>query len=376
MSQTYRMAVLAVAVVLVSLTNASAQQRQAAVLVDSVDQRRISDTQPILGRLAAIRRSDIATRIAGVVGAVSFQIGDRVRQGNTLVALDGSRIEIEKRSAEATVAVAQAGVEIARAKLKLAEQAFDRQAELKESTAFSRSRFDDLRQSAVQSRSELGEAQAKLQSAKVGLDRANYELRHTKIVAPFDGIAIARQAQPGQYVQAGGTVVTLLDINNLEIAADVPGQLADGLRRGTKVEAVFENGTSVDVFVRTAIPLENRSTRTRPVRFKVELQEMKPAGIAVGGNVTLKIPVSAPREVVTVAKDALLRGRDGWMVFVVEDDKVQPRPVVFGQAVGDRMEIKSGLKQGEIVVVRGNERLRPGQAVKPKHVAETSPQPG
>lgn len=370
------MAVLAIAVVLVSLTNASAQQREAAVLVDSVDQRRISDTQPILGRLAAIRRSDIATRIAGVVRAVSFQIGDRVRQGNTLVALDGSRIEIEKRAAEATVAVAQAGVDIARAKLKLAEQAFDRQAELKESTAFSRSRFDDLRQSAVQSRSELGEAQAKLQSAKVGLDRANYELRHTKIVAPFDGIAIARQAQPGQYVQAGGTVVTLLDINNLEIAADVPGKLADGLRRGTKVEAVFENGTSVDVFVRTAIPLENRSTRTRPVRFRVELQDMKPAAIAVGGNVTLKIPVSAPREVVTVAKDALLRGRDGWMVFVVEDDKVQPRPVVFGQAVGERMEIKSGLKQGEIVVVRGNERLRPGQAVEPKHVAETSPQPG
>jgi len=373
------MAPMIIAAVVAPLASSSpgwAQGRAAAVLVDTVDQRQIRDTQTVLGRLAATRRSDIATRIAGVVKAVSFKVGDRVRDGDKLVTLDGSRFGIEKRAAAAAIAASEAGVSVAQAKLKLAELAFKRQADLKKSTAFSRSRFDDLQQSVVQSRSELSEADAKLQMAKVGLDRANYELTHTAIVAPFDGIAIARQAQPGQYVQAGGTVATLLDINDLEIAADVPGVIADGLRPGAKMDAVFDNGTVLRVAVRTAIPLENQSTRTRPVRFKVELASMKANRIAVGGNVTLQVPVSAPRMVTTVPKDALLRGRQGWMVFVVQDNKAQSRPVVLGQAVRDRMEIKSGLQEGETVVVRGNERLRPGQAVQPNLVAKPRPEQG
>ena len=370
------MFIVALVIGLTVSDRATAQGRPAAVFVDTVEQRQIRDTQAVLGRLAATRRSDIATRIAGVVQAVAFKVGDRVGRGDKLVTLDGSRFEIEKRAAAAAIGAAEAAVSVSQAKLKLAELAFKRQADLKNSTAFSRSRFDDLQQSVVQSRSELNEAYAKLQIAKVGLERANYELTHTAIVAPFDGIVVARQAQQGQYVQAGGTIATLLDINDLEIAADVPGLIADGLQAGAKLDAVFENGAVQQVTVRTAIPLENRSTRTRPVRFKVELTGMTATQIAVGGSVTLNVPVSAPRKVTTVPKDALLRGRDGWMVFVVQDNKAQPRSVELGQAVRERMEITSGLKEGDVVVVRGNERLRPGQDVKPNPVAKPGPEQG
>ena len=86
--------------------------------------------------------------------------------------------------------------------------------------------------------------------------------------------------------------------------------------------------------------------------------------LAVGNSVTLNVPVSAPRDIVTVPKDALVQGRGGgWMVFVVADDTAQPRPVTLGQTAGRRMEVVEGLSPGEVVVVRGNERLRPGQAV-------------
>ena len=353
---------------------AAAQGRAATVFVDTVDERKIRDTQAVIARLVATRRSEIATRIAGVIKSVAFQMGDRIDSGRLLVKLDASRFEIEKRANEAAIVAAQAGLNVAHAKLKLAEQTFERQASLKNSTAFSRSRFDDLKQAMEQSRSEIGLADAQLQMAKVGLDRANYELTHTVIVAPFDGIVIARQAQPGQYVQAGGTVATLLDIRDLEIAADVPGEIADGMAPGTKLEAVFESGTVRQVAVRTAIPVQNSSTRTRAVRFSVDLNGVPTSQIAVGGTVTLKAPVSAARTVTTVPKDALLRGRGGWMVFTVRDSKAVPRPVVVGQAVGDRIEAVSGVKPGDVVVVRGNERLRPGQKVRAQRAAAPRPQ--
>ncbi|MFT5510427.1 MAG: RND family efflux transporter MFP subunit [Hyphomicrobiaceae bacterium] len=355
---------------------ASAQKRAAAVFVDIVDQRLIRDTQAVIGRLVATRRSDIATRIAGIVGQVNFKVGDRVAREHMLVTLDASQKDIEKRANQAAIAAAEAGLSVARAKLKLAELAFRRQSDLKSSTAFSRSRFDDAKQTVAQLHSELGQADAQLQMAKVGLDRADYELKHMVIVAPFDGIVIARQAQPGQYMQAGGTIATLLDINDLEVSADVPGVIANTLRPGAKLDAVFESGVVRQVVVRTAIPVQNGSTRTRQVRFKVELADMKPSQIAVGATVTLKVPVSAERTVMTVPKDALLRGRGGWKVFAVKDNKAVSTPVVLGQAVGDRMEVVSGLKQSDVVVVRGNERLRPGQKVRPKRVAPSPPRQG
>jgi hypothetical protein len=81
--------------------------------------------------------------------------------------------------------------------------------------------------------------------------------------------------------------------------------------------------------------------------------------------VTLDVPIGAEREVVVVQKDALVQARGGWTAFVNEEGKAAPRTVVIGAALGDRFEVLSGLVAGDEVVVRGNERLRPGQVIAP-----------
>jgi multidrug efflux pump subunit AcrA (membrane-fusion protein) len=79
----------------------------------------------------------------------------------------------------------------------------------------------------------------------------------------------------------------------------------------------------------------------------------------------VSIPISAPREVLSVPKDALVQAGSGWTVFVSEEGKAQPRTVEVGVALGDRFEVLSGLAEGDLVVTRGNERLRPGQDIAP-----------
>jgi len=356
---------------------AHAQGRPVSVSVDVADEREIRDTQPVIGQLVATRRAQVAARIAGVVETVSFEIGNRVRKGQVLINLDKSLLEIERNEVEASVGVAAAGLRVAEAKLQLAEQSFQRQAALRHSTAFSRSRYDDLKQSVEQSRSEAAKANAELQTETSKLDRAYYELNHATIKAPFDGIIIARQAQPGQYVSLGGTVATLLDISNLEVEANVPSPIANALSQGTKVTALFDGGTRKDVEVRSIIPVQNISTRTRPVRFTARIGRLHEAHVAIGSTVTLQMPVSAPRTVISAPKDALLQSRGSWIVYVVANGKAVPRTVELGQAVSDRIEIKSGLKSGEIIVVKGNERLRPGQAVAPQNIdPPTAQSPG
>jgi RND family efflux transporter MFP subunit len=156
----------------------------------------------------------------------------------------------------------------------------------------------------------------------------------------------------------------LLDTESFEIEASVPSKYISVLEPGLAVDATTETGLSLALEVRVLLPVENQSTRTRPVRFSSE-QLARMERLAIGQSITVQIPISDPREVLSVPKDALVQARGGWTVFVAEDGKAQARPVQIGVALGDRFEVLSGLNEGDVVVTRGNERLRPGQDIAP-----------
>ena len=318
----------------------------------------------MLGQLVPSTQADVASRRAGVAAEVLFKVGDRVDAGDPLVRLETDLPEIERSSGEAALEVAEAGVAAAQARLALALQGLARQERLKKSSAFSQGAFEDLQRSVEQAQSELAQANAEIRSARARLARTTYDLKQSIIRAPFKGVVIERIAQPGQYLNIGEPVAKLLDIDGLEIEADVPTDLVAGLTPGTEVTVSFPDGVDGTATVRVALPVETISTRTRPVRFKTNLNGIDPQLIAVGKSLTLQIPVSAPRDLLTVPKDALVQGSGGvWIVYAVIDGVAQPKPVSLGQSAGSRMEVLSGLAPGDLVVVRGNERLRPGQPV-------------
>jgi multidrug efflux pump subunit AcrA (membrane-fusion protein) len=99
------------------------------------------------------------------------------------------------------------------------------------------------------------------------------------------------------------------------------------------------------------------------IRFTPEFGATTKYG--VGESVDALLPLGVPREVVTVHKDAVLKRQGMSLVYVVDkENAAQIRPVELGEAIGPRFEVLSGLESGEIVVIRGNERLRPGQALR------------
>lgn len=359
-----RIILVAAAIALLGVQSTSAQGRAASVLVEEVDIRSISDTTPVIGQLVPSTQADVASRRAGVAAEVKFKVGDRVNAGDPLVRLETDLPEIERSSAEAALEVAEAGVATAQASLALALQGLSRQERLKRSSAFSQGAFEDLQRSVEQAQGELAQANAEIRAARARLARVTYDLEQSIIRAPFKGVVIERMAQPGQYLDTGQAVAKLLYIDGLEIEANVPTGLVPGLTPETEVTVAFASGVLGTATVRVALPVETISTRTRAVRFKVDLSGFDPQLIAVGKSLTLNIPVSAPRDLLTVPKDALVQGSGGgWVVYVVVDGVAEIRPVVLGQPTDSRMEVLSGLSPGDLVVVRGNERLRPGQPV-------------
>ncbi|MEO0819562.1 MAG: efflux RND transporter periplasmic adaptor subunit [Pseudomonadota bacterium] len=371
MSMTLRIAVAALAMALTA-GGAVAQRGPAAVVVAPVENSEIADTSPVIAQLVGTVDAQVAVRAAGIVSEVRFRVGDRVAVGDELVRLDGQIAEIQQDNATAALAAARASVEVAEARARQTAQALERQAGLRNSTAFSRGQFEDLEQQASEARSEIARAQAEVGVAEAALARAEYDLRHTLIRAPFAGVVIERMAQPGQYIALGDAVARLLDVDRLEIEAEVPVDLVAGLSPGREVDAIFDGGHQARAAVRTLLPVETVSTRTRTVRFAVVAETFPEALAAVGRSVTLRLPVSAPRSAPVIPKDALVQGGGGWIVYVADSGKAEPRGVGLGQPNGDRIEVLSGVTVGEHVVIRGNERLRPGQPIAPR-LADGSP---
>ncbi|MBT5266638.1 MAG: efflux RND transporter periplasmic adaptor subunit [Rhodospirillaceae bacterium] len=339
-------------------------QKASPVGVDMVRSEILAQTTPVLGRFVARESGVVATRIAERVAKMPVQIGDRVKRGAVLARLSDDRLRSQRtlRVAEAKRAAARIGRD--GATLAKYQQALKRISALKGSNAFRQDRQDDAERDLEVANSALLEAEAELAKANANLELADIALKDTTIRAPYPGVVTARHTLSGNYVRAGDPIVTLLNDRELEIEADIPVGRIAGLVQGSMVVATLHGGFQVNASVRAVIPAENTRTRTRAVRFSPDLSKQDDH-IAENQSVSILIPIGDKRSVVTVHKDAVLARKGRHLVFVVTDGKVQPRPVTLGEAAGARFEILKGLKAGETVVVRGNERLRPGQAVKP-----------
>jgi RND family efflux transporter MFP subunit len=208
----------------------------------------------------------------------------------------------------------------------------------------------------------VAEAAARLKQAEAEARLAQINLDYTTIRAPFPGVVTQRHTDVGAFVNVGQAVVSLIDDSALEVEADVPVKRIGGLKPGTEV-AVRINGATLAARVRAVVPEENPQTRTRSVRFTVDLGPLR-GSLAGNQSVTVAVPISAAQDVVSVHKDAVLKRRGKNMVFVVVEGAAKPRTITIGDAVGGRFVVRKGLKAGDVVVVRGNERLFPGQPVR------------
>ncbi|WP_422365805.1 efflux RND transporter periplasmic adaptor subunit [Pelagibius sp.] len=342
---------------------AFAQQEASPVRVDAVRSEPLNQTVPVVGRLVARQAGSVAAHISGPIQEFRVEVGDRVAAGDIIAVLDDTSISAERDMAAAELTIAQAEVSTKQAEVALARQELQRLERLQSSAAFSQARFDDARQEVAIAEAAAREAEASVASARASLRLADINLGDTKVLAPYDGVISQRLSEAGSYASDGDALVRMIADQTLEVEADVPSNRLLGLTSGAAVEVVLDDGTLIGATVRAVIPDENPLTRTRAVRFIPRLSDVT-TPLANEQSVTVMVPIGAPRQIVSVHKDAIIQRSDGAMVFVVSEGQAQSRPIVLGEPVGNRYEVLKGLIEGEKTVVRGNERLRPGASVR------------
>ena len=340
-----------------------AQGRPALVGVDEVTVTPVSQTFPVLGRMVARKSGIVATRVRGPVAELKVAVGDRVEAGDVIALLDVNQLRWQRELRAAEFAEKNAELETEQARLNMVNQELRRLDRLRtnRSAAFRVAQFDDKTVEAAMIGSSVAEARARVKQAEADLELVQIDLQNAQIRAPYPGVITRLHTEAGAYLSVGDPVVAMLDDADLEIEADVPVDRIAALSPG-KIVNVSIDGESRQVMVRAVVPEENPLTRTRAVRLTPRFGT-NGGQFAANQSATVQVPIGKSREAVTVHKDAVLNRRGGHMVFVITDGKAMPRPIVLGEAVGGRFEVREGLQAGDIVVIRGNERLRPQQPV-------------
>ncbi len=334
-----------------------------AVRVDAVIVEPKSQTYPVIGRLVAQRTGDVASRINGPVVEMNVNVGDRVSTGDVIAVLAIERLTAQRNKYAAALATRRAMVETAQAEAAKTAQELRRMSNLKQSSAFSRARYEDLQRDVDAREATLVERRSQLKEAEAELEQAAIDLYNGRVRAPYSGVVSEKHTEIGAYVNVGNPVVTLISDTEIEVEAEVPSDRIAGLTTGTIVRFQLDDGTDHRATVRSIIPRENARTRTRPVRFTPQFGE-KASRFAINQSVTVLVPIGKIEEVVTVHKDAIVHRGPNRIVSIVRNGKAFPRQVTVGVAVGNRYIVEDGLKAGDIVVTHGNETLAPGADVR------------
>lgn len=315
------------------------------VVVAEVREGGLTDAWVFLGEVRPLLAAELAAGADGEVKRVDVRVGDRTQAGQLLLELDTSLVR-------ARVAAARASQVEGAEELAQAERERQR-AERLGHTILPEAEIerDVSRAQSLDARTKRLHASAREAKAELG--------RH-RVIAPFDGVIAARHVDPGDWVAPGDRVLELVDDTKVEIIVAGSAELAHRVDPGSKAW-VRSGSKRVEAEITGVVRALDPSTRTSTLRL---VPDEVPSWLIAGSSVEVVFTIERMNEGVVVPRDALVLGAVDTRIFEVIDDQVQPIVVqVVATAKDEALVVADGLAAGKRVVIRGNERLRPGQAV-------------
>jgi len=317
----------------------------ANVVVAKADAGLVTPTAWFVGTVRFPEVSTVAAEVEGRVDKVLVEEGDAVASGAVLAGLD--TILLGKY-----LAAAEGARDKAAASLTLARLSEKRLTTLFKERAVSEAEYDSARFA-------VRELEAEVRQLGAEADRLAERVARSVVRAPFAGVVLTRDVERGEWLAAGSPVAVLARSDALEVHLAVPEKAYAFARPGAAVE-VSAAGRTLRGTISARVPGGDTATRTFPV--KVRLADA--AGLAQGMEARVALPAAEPVQAVLVPRDAVILAQGQSLVFVVEDGAAKAVPVSVAAYLGMTAGVNGpGLARGASVVVKGQERLRPGQPV-------------
>jgi RND family efflux transporter MFP subunit len=324
--------------------------------VASVAAQAIPDIQEAVGTVRARNSAVIAARIAGSVSGVHVREGERVAKGALLVTIEAAESTAQAAGALSGADEARQALDEARSRKKLAEATFDRYRNLYEQQAVTRQEFEERRMEQEVARDGVARGEARLKQAQQAAKAAGAVAGYGKVKSPISGVVLAKQVEAGQTVFPGAPLMTVEGDEGFRLEVAAPerllGKVKQGDQIGVQVEGAQERGRVSEI-----VPSVDPASRTFIVKIDLPTGTIRSgaygkAYLEAGSRQGITIPVSA-----VVVRGALTS------VWVVREGIARLRLVKLGREMGGKVEVISGLSNGERIVIAGANRVTDGAKV-------------
>jgi membrane fusion protein (multidrug efflux system) len=311
------------------------------------------------GRTVAYQVADLRPQVTGIITQRLFTEGSVVKERQQLYQIDPAPCQAAYQSAQADLVKAEANVKAVQAKSR-------RYADLVKIEAVSRQEYDDITAQLAQAKADVGIARAALATAKINLN-------YTKVYAPIGGRIGHSNVTKGALVTANQAEalaqITQLDPIYVDMAQaseelrDIQGSLQN---RDTKIPVTVYLESEKQPYAHEGV-LQFSEVTVDPTTGSVLLRAKvpNPDGALLPGLFVRAVLKLEAAETILAPQNAVIRNPDGSAtVWVIDgENKANPRPVTLGQAMGNQWVIKGGVEPGEVIVVQGFQKLKPGAAV-------------
>lgn len=313
-----------------------------------------------VGTVRARTAAALSSKVMGYVQEVKVQAGDAVRAGQLLILLDSRDLDAARRQAEAALneaksAIAEAdnAVAAAKAQLELAQVTFRRMKDLHEKRSVSEQEFDEAaakvrmaeanHQMALSRRRQLEE---KIGQATEALRSAEIMRGYAEIRAPFDGVITEKMIDPGALAAPGAPLLTIERAGAFRLEARLEESMLAHVRAGQEVEVELEAlARTIQARVSEVVPAVDPASRA----FLVKIDLPNLPGLRSGLFARARFR-TAPRRVLAIPAEAIVRRGQVQSVFVVEDGRARTRLVTTGQQRDSQVEVLTGLAPSEVLV--------------------------
>ena len=344
------------------------------------------------GQFLPYQDVEVHAKVAGYIKAIYVDVGDKVKEGQTLAVLEVPELNAQVVAAQADIRRNQDAINRAEKDLKRAESAHEashlaysrlKQASQARPGLIAEQELDDSLAKDQEAEAQVGSSSAALSEAKSQLavsqaDQQRYAAleAYSRITAPFTGVVTKRYGDTGSLIQAGTAsntqsmpVVSLAQWSRLRLVVPVPESAVPDIHLGSAIDVnVPALGRTFKGTVARFADSLNQETRTMHTEIDVENPQDK---IVVGMYAETTLVLHEINNAISVPIEAVKRNGSAGTVLVVDSSHVvQERSITLGVDSGDRIEVVSGLNEGDQVIVGNLNQFQPGQRVQPKVVSQ------
>ncbi|GJI90052.1 efflux RND transporter periplasmic adaptor subunit [Duganella hordei] len=325
------------------------------------------------GYVVAQRKAALSSKATGRLEWLGVLEGSKVKKDEVVARLENRDVGASLGQAQANVKVAQANLEQGQAELQDAQANFKRTAELLNQKFITASAYDTAQARLNKAKANIAGYNAAIAAARANAQAAQVALDQTVIRAPFDGVILTKNANVGDNItpfssaaDSKGAVVTIADMDTLEVEADVSESNLSKIRVDQPTEILLDAFPELRLAgtVSRMVPTMDRSKATLlvKVRFIDRDPRVLPDMSAKVAFLSKAVPPE-DKQAVTAVQPAAIVQRDGKaVVFVLDGDKVKQVAVTQGRKIGELTEVK-GVKPGDKVVMAPDAKLHDGAAV-------------